>query len=369
MIYLDHAATSPMTREVIEAMWPFMTQVFANSSSQHEMGKLAAAGLQAARDEVASLVGCAPGNVIFTSGGTESNNLAIKGVALANPKGRHIATSAIEHESVLQTCEFLKSHHGFEITVVGVDRDGLVDLNQLREALRQDTTLCTIQHANNEVGTVQPVDAIAAVCAEAGVLFHTDAVQAAGVLTLDFPAQLISISGHKFGGPKGVGVLINKGVPLEPTMHGGGQEGGVRSGTSNVAGAVGLAKALQLSDHDHAYLMTMRDRLISGILRDVPSAVLLGHPTQRLPQNAAFCFEGVSGEAVLLELEAMGIACSSGSACAAGNDEPSHVLRAMGIADDLAQTAVRFTLGSENTADEINTVIAALPKALANLLT
>jgi cysteine desulfurase len=303
-----------------------------------------------------------PEEVIFTSGGTESDNLAIKGVALAAPRGRHIITSAIEHEAVQQTCSYLERFHGFHITRLSVDHHGSVDLRALESALSPDVTLVSVQYANSEVGTIQDVSAIARLCRDAAVPFHTDAVQAAGVMPLDIDADLLSLSAHKFGGPKGVGALVKRsGVYLEPLMHGGGQEGGLRSGTGNVAGAVGLAAALHHAATNQTeqvvHLTGLRDRLISGILDASDNARLTGHPHNRLPHHASFCFAGVSGESVLLDLEARGIACSSGSACAAGNQEPSPVLLAMGYAADLAETAVRFTLGTENTESDIARVL------------
>lgn len=370
MIYLDHAATSPMERSTIEAMWPYLTETFANASSQHEAGKLAAAGLVAARTIIADVLNVFPEEVLFTSGGTESDNLAVKGSALATPRGRHIVTSAIEHEAITKTCDYLHHHHGFEITTIGVDDEGLVDTTALSAALRTDTTLCTVQYANNEVGTVQPIQQIATISREKGVPFHTDAVQAAGSLPIDnatINADLLSISGHKFGGPKGIGVLMKKShIFLEPLLHGGGQEFGVRSGTSNVAAAVGLAAALHSSEQTRVeqstVLHSLRDQLIAGIQQARPDAILTGSRDKRLSHHASFLFPGVSGESLLLDLEAQGIACSSGSACAAGSQEPSAVLTAMGFSAELAQTAVRFTLGRENTADEMNQVIAFFQK-------
>lgn len=365
MIYLDHSATSPMTPAVIEAMWPYLNQHFANAASQHEPGKVANAGLQAARTVVAEVFGVASEEVFFTSGGTESNNLAIKGIALAAPKNRHIITTAIEHEAVLQSCVYLKKYHDFNITVLPVDREGFVDLAVLEESLTEGTTLVSVQYANNEVGTIQDIEAIAAICRKKDVPFHTDAVQAAGQLPLNVDASLISISAHKFGGPKGIGALVKRNnIFLEPLLHGGGQERGSRSGTSNVAGAVGLAAALHLADanrNSHALTLTaLRDQLIEGVFDAWPGSQLSGSRHHRLAHHASFTFEGSSGESILLDLEAQGIACSSGSACAAGSQEPSHVLMAMNYSKELAETAVRFTLGIENTQAEIARTIAVL---------
>lgn len=347
-------------------MWPYFTDNFANASSQHEAGKLAAAGLQAAREIVAGILETTPEEVIFTSGATESDNLAIKGVALRSPRGRHVVTSAIEHEAIAESCAYLEHHHGFHITTVGVDLDGFVDMDELAHAVTADTTLCSVQYANNEVGTVQRVAQIAEICRDNNVPFHTDAVQAAGTLPIDQPsvdADLMSISGHKFGGPKGVGVLLKRSsIYLEPLLHGGGQERGLRSGTSNVPAAVGLAAALHSAEEQRQqnvfHLATLRNQLIAGVLQAWPNAVLTGSATERLVHHASFCFPGVSGESVLLDLEAKGIACSSGSACAAGSQDASPVLLAMGYQRELAETAVRFSLGPETTMDEIETTLA-----------
>ena len=377
MIYLDTAATTPVRREVLEAMWPILTADFGNPSSHHEIGEAAARALAAARASVAEHLGCRSSEVIFTSGGSEADNLAIKGIALANPRGRHILTSAIEHEAVLASCDYLSRHHGFEISFVDVAADGLLDPAEIARLLRPDTTLVSLMHANNEIGTVQPLGAIGELTRAAGVPLHTDAVQSArwlniGLHTLGVDA--LSISGHKLGAPKGIGALaIRRSIALEPTLHGGGQERGRRSGTENVAGAVGLAVALDLAqkwtaDHGRlAEITAARDILIEGILRDVPHSMLTGHATERLPNHASFCFPGTSGEAVLLELERRGVVCSSGSACAAGSDEPSHVLIAIGMDAALATTAVRFTLGTDTTTDEVHSVVGRVIDAVAAL--
>lgn len=361
MIYLDAAATVPVSRQVLEAMWPYLTGEFGNPSSHHMLGEQAAKALASARSRVAVVLGCRASEITFTSGGTEADNLAIKGIALANPRGRHIVTTRIEHEAVLESCDYLRRHHGFEISFLPVDGYGLVDPEQLRTSLRPDTTLCSVMLANNEVGTIEPIALLAQIAHAQGVPMHTDAVQAAGLLdlrTADLGVDAMTISGHKLGAPKGIGALFLRGrVAAEPVLHGGGQERGRRSGTENVAGAVGLATALELGEASRkeraARLSSLRDDLICGVLGGVPGAVLTGHPTQRLPGNASFCFPGTSGEAVLLELEQRGIVCSSGSACAAGSDEPSHVLLALGITTEVAQTAVRFTLSDAVDSEQI----------------
>lgn len=361
MIYLDAAATAPVRPEVLEAMWPLLTVDFGNPSSHHTVGEAAADALAAARKAVAGALNCRAGEVVFTSGGTEANNLALKGIALAAPQGRHIVTSAVEHAAVLDTLSYLERFHGFRITVLPVNRQGLVDPADLRAALTPGTTLCSIMYANNEVGTVQAIGELAAVCRSAGVYFHTDAVQAAGWLPLDVRAlgvDALSISGHKLGAPKGSGVLyVRSRVPLEPVLHGGGQERGRRSGTENVAGAAGLARALTLARQDlgaaAAASSARRDELIHSVLDEVPGAILTGHPVRRLPNLASFCFPGLSGESVLLELERLGVVASSGSACAAGSDEPSAVLLALGLDADTAAGALRLSWTRQTPADEL----------------
>ena len=373
MIYLDNAATTPVRREALEALWPHFGPNFGNPSSHHEVGEAAAAALLEARRSVARSLHCRPGEVTFTSGGTESDNLAIKGISLGAPRGRHIVTTPIEHEAVLESCDYLRRLHGFEITLLPVDANGRVDPAALARALRPDTTLVSVHYANNEVGTVQPLVELAAIAHTLGVPFHTDAVQAGGWLDLDVSTlgvDALSLSGHKLGAPPGIGAVFLRGrLPIEPLLHGGGQERGKRSGTENVAGAVALAVALRLTAEERADAATrtslLRDQFVTTILRETPTARLTGHPTERLPGTASFVFPGTSGEAVLLELEQRGIVCSSGSACAAGSSEPSHVLTAMGWPADVAQTAVRFTLGAGTTAAEATEAAASVRAAVA----
>ncbi|MBC7443745.1 MAG: cysteine desulfurase [Ramlibacter sp.] len=372
MIYLDNAATTPVRREVLEVIWQQLAGSFGNPSSHHQVGEAAAAALAGARAEIARVLNCRPAEIVFTTGGTESDNLAVKGIALGAPRGRHIVTSAIEHEAVLESCDFLKRLHGFEITLLEPDSTGRVDPEQLGAAIRADTTLVSIQYANNEVGTIQPVADLAAIARAAGAPFHTDAVQAAGWLDLDVRAlgvDAMSLSGHKLGAPPGVGALFLRGrLPIEAVLHGGGQERGRRSGTENVAGALGLATALRLAEQERpesaARIGTARDSFIATVLTSTPSALLTGHPTERLPGTASFVFPGTSGEAVLLELEQRGIVCSSGSACAAGSDEASHVLTAMGVPAEVAQTAVRFTLAATTTAEDARRAAASVQPAV-----
>jgi len=371
LLYLDTAATTPVRREVLETMWPYLTGEFGNPSSHHRIGERAAHAVQAARATIAEQLGCRPSEIVFTSGGTEADNLAIKGIALGDPRGRHLVTTPIEHEAVRESADYLRRLHGFEVTELPVDGDGLVSPDDLARALRPDTTLVSIQHANNEIGTVQAIRELASVAHDAGVPMHTDAVQSAdalevGLATLGVDA--VSVAGHKLGAPKGVGALAVRGtLPLEPLLHGGGQERGRRSGTENVAGVVGLATALALASLERAQkaqLAEARDVIVDGVLARVPGALLTGSRERRLPGHASFCFPGTSGEAVLLELENRGVVCSSGSACAAGSDEPSPVLLALGIPPEVAQTAVRFTLPAEVTraqaAEVVDRVVAAV---------
>ncbi|MDH6181125.1 cysteine desulfurase [Microbacteriaceae bacterium SG_E_30_P1] len=372
MIYLDQAATTAVRREVLEAMWPYLTAEFGNPSSHHEVGEAAERGLTDARARVAAALGVRASEVVFTSGGTEAANLAIKGIVLASTRGRHIVTSAIEHPAVLESCDYLERFHGAEVTVLPVDADGLVDPVAFTAALRDDTALATIMYANNEIGTVQPIAELAALAHARGVPFHTDAVQAAGWLPIDLHtlgADALSLSGHKLGAPKGIGALaVRARIPLEPVIHGGGQERGRRSGTENVAGAVALATALDLVPSSVARageVAALRDRFIDRVLSTVPDARLTGSRMHRLPGHASFCFPGTSGESVLLGLEARGIVCSSGSACAAGSDEPSDVLLAIGLTPEIAQTAVRFTFGSEITEAELDEVARELVDSVA----
>ncbi|NII71436.1 cysteine desulfurase [Microbacterium ulmi] len=376
MLYLDNAATTPVRPEVLEAMMPFLTRWFGNPSSHHTVGEAAAEALGEARRRVARVLGMRASDVVFTSGGTEANNLAVKGIAVAaqlHGGARHVVTTPIEHESILESVDHLRRVHGFEVTHVPVDAGGRLDPDAVAAALRDDTAVLTFGYANNEVGTIQDVAAIAAVARERGIPVHVDGVQAAGWLPLSgLGADAISIAGHKVGAPKGTGALGVRGrIPLEPLLHGGGQERGRRSGTEDVAGAVGLATALELAeaerDAEAARLTVLRDAFISRVLVLVPSARLTGDSAHRLPATASFTFAGTSGEAVLLELERRGVVSSSGSACAAGSDEPSHVLLAMGIGPEVAQTAVRFTFphGLRDSLDAVADAVAASVAAVS----
>lgn len=353
MLYLDHAATTPVRPEVREAMLPYLGERFGNPSSHHTVGEVAAAALADARARVAAVLGMRAGDIVFTSGGTEANNLAVKGIAIAaalqTGSPAHVVTTPIEHESVLASCGYLERVHGFAVTRVGVDGNGRVDPDEVAATLREETALITVGYANNEIGTVQDAAGLAA--AAGRVPLHLDAVQAAGWLALSGTgADALSIAGHKIGAPPGIGALAVRGrIPLEPLLHGGGQERERRSGTENVAGAVGFAVALEAAERervaDAARVGALTASFIARVLALVPQARLTGDPDRRLPGTASFTFAGTSGEAVLLELERRGVVSSSGSACAAGSDEPSHVLLALGIPPEVAQTAVRFTFG------------------------
>ncbi len=381
MIFLDAAATTPVRREAIEAMWPYLTGEFGNPSSHHGLGERAAAALRQARETVASVLGCLPGEFIFTSGGTEADNLAVKGIALArqtdDPARRRILISDVEHPAVQESAAYLARFHGFALEIIPVDPDGRVDPEVFAALLEAPAgaALASVMYANNEIGTVQPVSELAALARAARVPFHTDAVQAAGWLPLnvtELGVDALSISGHKIGAPKGVGALYLRGrVPAEPVLHGGGQERGSRSGTENVAFAVAFATALELAEAERApaadRVAALREGFITDVLHRVPGALLTGHRTQRLPSVASFCFPGTSGESVLLELERNSIICSSGSACAAGSDEASPVLTALGIPAELAQTAVRFSFARDISGEELSRAADAVVDAVAAL--
>lgn len=356
MIYLDNAATTGVRREALEAMWPYMSSHFGNPSSPHAVGERAAAGLEAARKAVAGVLGGRASQVIFTSGGTEADNLAVKGIALANPRGRHIISTPLEHSAVLESIDYLVRFHGFEVTWLTPDHFGRISPEELTAVTRADTTLVSIHYANNEIGTVQPIRELAAATTAP---FHTDAVQAAQ-LPLDLGVDAISLSGHKIGAPQGIGALWCR-LPLEPLIHGGGQERGRRSGTENVAGAVAFARALMLEDAP-----PQLDTFIRQVLR-IEGAQLTGHPTERLPGHASFVFENTGGEAVLLELERRGVICSPGSAC--GSGEVPHVLLAIGLAEDLARTSVRFTFSPMNTVEEAELAAQAVLESVTAVRT
>ena len=377
-VYLDHAATSPPRREVLEAAWPYLTGVTGNPSSVHSAGRAARAGLDRARSDAAAVLGATPGEVVFTAGGTEADNLAVLGVARAvrAATGRHrVVVSAVEHEAVLEPASALVAE-GFALDVVGVDSRGRVDLDHLAALLSRQTALCAVMHANNEVGTIQPVPQVAQACRRAGAALHVDAVQSARhvPVRLDAPGwegvSSVAVSAHKLGGMRGAGLLAVRGaVPLAPTTHGGGQERGRRSGTVDVAGAVSTAAALVLAETEreaeHARLSALREHLAASLTAVVPGARPTGHPTERLPGHLSLVLPGVAGQTVLEELDAQGIACASGSACSAESEDASHVLTAMGLGHDEARTALRISMGPQTTAADVDALLAALPGAVA----
>ena len=376
MVYLVHSATTPLDPEVLEAMMPYLSEEFGNASSVYGLGQRARQAIDQARDDVAAFYGVAAKEVIFTSGGTEGDNFALQGIARRNGnRGRHVITSAVEHDAVLRSAEALE-RDGFEVTRLPVDRLGVVDPQALRQALRPDTILVSIMHANNEIGTIQPIRDLVGVTREASdAYFHTDAVQSTGKIPIaieDLGVDLLSMSAHKLHGPKGVGCLVvRSGVRLEPQMLGGGHERNRRAGTENVAGIVGLAKAVSIArrdmDANTAHLIRLRDRLIAGVLAQIPRAELTGHPQRRLPHHASFLFEGVEGESLLLQLDMNGIAASSGSACTSGSLEPSHVILSLGYARDRALGSLRLSVGKGNTDADIDFVLECLPQMVARL--
>ncbi|MEM3044282.1 MAG: cysteine desulfurase family protein [Candidatus Bathyarchaeia archaeon] len=374
-IYLDHAATTPIDPRVLSAILPYYESKFGNASSLHWAGREAKEALEKARETVASVLNADRKEIVFTSGGTESDNLAIKGVAYAlKGKGRHLITSAIEHPAVLESFKALQEE-GFKVSYIPVGRDGIVDVGRLEEEVRPDTILISVMHANNEVGTIQPIEEIGEIAERNGVCLHTDAVQTMGKLPIDvekLKVSLLSISAHKIYGPKGVGALyVKDGVKIRPILHGGGHEGALRSGTENVPGIVGLSFAAETAvremDETVRKMRSLRDQLIKGILEQVPGSSLTGHPVKRLPNNAHFCFQGVEGESLILTLNEEGIAASTGSACSSKKKEPSHVLLAMGLDPITAKGSLRLTLGRWNSEPEIDYTVDAVAKAVEKL--
>lgn len=374
-IYLDNAATTAVSQPVMEAMLPYYMQVYGNPSSIHSTGRDAKKAIERARRQVAAALGCGAQEVYFTAGGSESDNWAIKGAAFAHQdKGRHIITTQIEHHAVLHTCQWLEMQ-GWTVTYLPVDTDGFVTAEQVENALRPDTVLVSVMAANNEIGTLEPIAEIGALCRKRGVLCHTDAVQAVGAMPLDvegLQVDLLSLSAHKFHGPKGVGALyIRKGVKVDSLIHGGAQERGHRAGTENLPGIVGLGKAIELAEEnlaENAARMTLlRNRLISGLTAAIPEVRINGPMEKRLPNNVNVSFLGIEGEAVLLRLDLEGIAASSGSACTAGSLDPSHVLTAIGLSRDEAKGSLRLTLGTDTTQADIDEVVAKLPGIVENL--
>jgi cysteine desulfurase len=376
-IYLDYAATTPLDPRVLEAMMPYMTEHFGNPNSIHSFGREARRAIDEAREKIAQLLNCQPSEIAFTSGGTESDNLALRGVAEAyRHKGNHIVTTAIEHHAVLRTCKALEDM-GFFVTYLPVDEHGLVSPEQVTEAVNERTILVSVMHANNEIGTIEPIAEIVRAIKEKrpDTIVHTDAVQTVGHIPVDIQelgVDLLSFSAHKFYGPKGIGGLfVRKGVRLVPQITGGGQERNRRSGTENVAAIVGMAKALELAVEEMPTelprLQALRDELITGVLSRIPETRLNGHPTLRLPHNANFSFRGIEGEALLLQLDLNGIAASSGSACSSGSLEPSHVLLALGLDYELAIGSLRVTLGRFTSREHIVRLLNLLPKVVKKL--
>lgn len=374
-VYLDHSATTRTDDDVARLMVDYMTAHFGNPSSVHSFGRAARKAVEEAREKIAALIGAEANEIIFTSGGTEADNLAIRGVAYANKKrGNHIITSSIEHHAVLDTCKAL-AREGFDITYLPVDEFGMIRLEDVKNAITDQTILISVMHANNEVGTIQPIKEIGALAKEKGITFHSDTVQSVGKIPVnvnDLNLDLLSISAHKFYGPKGIGCLyMRKGVRLLPVSFGGSQERKRRPGTENVPGIMGFAYALEKAvnsiSEQTTYQTRLRDQLINGLLDKILHVKLNGHPTDRLPNNVNLSFRYIEGESLLLSLDMKGIAASSGSACTSGSLDPSHVLLAMGLSHEIAHGSLRLTLGKDNTEEQINYVIEVLPEIVERL--
>jgi len=377
-IYADHNATTPLDPAVLEAMLPYLREHFGNASSVHVFGREARAAIDDARVRMAKLLGAQEGEIVFTGGGTEADNMAVFGVARAlRKKGRHIVTSSIEHHAVLHACQYLEKIGECDVTYLPVDRECLIEPADLREAIRNDTVLVSIMSANNETGTIQPIRELATICRERGVTFHTDAVQSFGkapVKVNDWGVDLVSIAAHKFYGPKGVGALyIRRGTKLDPLLFGGSHENDRRAGTENVAAIVGLAKAAELATatmgEEQCRLFGLCEKVATRIAERVSGAHRNGHPVQRIGNTINFSFEGCEEEGLLLGLDLEGVAVSSGSACAVGSLEPSHVLKAMGLPHELARAAVRFSFGKSSTTEDVNYIVEALVRVVERLRT
>jgi cysteine desulfurase len=373
---MDHSATTFVDQAVLEKMLPFFSEKYGNPNSVHAWGREVRSSVEEARMNVARLVNAEPREILFTGGGSEADNLAIKGVAEnLGEKGRHLVTTAIEHHAVLDTFKWL-GKHGYDVTILPVDGEGLVDLDEFRNALRPDTILASVMYANNEVGTIQPIHEMGSICREKGILFHTDAVQAAGHIPIDvkeLPVDLLTMAAHKMYGPKGVGALyVRKGVRIAPLVHGGGQEFGLRSGTENTAGLVGFGAAAELAlkrieSGEIEEERRLRDLLIDGLLLRIEDSSLTGHRTLRLPFHASFCIRYIEGEAMLLRLDFAGIGASSGSACTSGSLEPSYVLLAMGLDHATAHGSLRLTLGKDTSEEDIAYILETLPPIVQTL--
>ena len=374
-VYLDHAATTPLHPEVLEAMLPYLKEFYGNPMSLHDVGQEAKRACEDARTRVAALIGAKPEEVIFTSCGTESNNMALKGIVWANQsKGKHIITSQIEHHSIINAAKALEKM-GFEVTYLSVDKYGLVDPKEVEKAIRQDTISISIMHANNEIGTIEPISEISKISKAKGVLFHTDAVSSVGAISVkvgELGVDLLSLAASQFYGPKGVGALyIRKGVKITPLFHGGIQEGGKRAGTDNVPGIVGMGKSAELALHDlqkrKEQILSLRDKLIKGLIERIKNIYLNGHPVQRLPGNVNVSIEYVEGESMLLSLNMQGIMVASGSSCTSHVLKASHVLTAIGVDPALAQGSLLFSLGIDNTVEDIDYVLEKLPPIVERL--
>ena len=374
-IYLDYAATAPTDPQVVQAMEPYFFQKFGNASSIHSFGQEAKKAIEDSRENLAQFLGANPQEIIFTSGGTESNNSAVFGVAYAlEKKGNHIITTAIEHHAVIEPCKVLEKR-GFKVTYVGTDKYGLVSADDIGRAITDKTILISVMHANNEIGTIQPVGEIGKIAREKGIYFHTDAVQTVGHIPVnvdELNADLLSLSAHKFYGPKGVGALyIRKGTRLERFLHGGDQETNRRASTHNTAGIVGLSKAIELCrenmDKEAAYQIGLRDKLIKELTQKISDIFLNGHSVKRLPNNANFSIKYIEGESILLNLDMLGIACSTGSACTSSSLEPSHVLLAIGLPAEIAHGSLRVTLGRWTKEEDIDYLIESLPQVVEKL--
>jgi len=374
-IYLDHAATTATDPKVLETMLPYFHEHYGNPSSIYSMSRVSKNVIENAREILANAIGAAPREIVFTSGGSESDNFAIKGVAQAlRDKGNHIITSQIEHHAVLYTCKFLEKN-GFTVTYLPVDHDGIVKLNELEKAITPQTILITVMHANNEIGTIQPIRQIGEIARKHGITFHTDAVQTFGHIPVnvdDLNVDLLSISGHKFYGPKGVGALyIRRGTKITPLIHGGDQEHRRRASTENVPGIIGMGKAVEIAlatmDSEAKRQIALRDEFIKTLLDTIPDTILNGHPVNRLPNNVNISFEGIEGESILLNLDMEGIAASTGSACSSSSLEPSHVLLSIGLTHEFAHGSVRFSLGRNTTKEELDYVAEILPGIIKKL--
>jgi len=374
-VYLDHAATTPVDPEVAEAMTRVLRETHGNPSSIYAEGRAARALVDGAREQVADAIGAHPSEVVFTSGGTEADNLALRGRLKVEDGRDGLVTSAIEHHAVIDTARDLAAHGQARLSVIGVDRHGLVDPEAIREAVDEQTSLVSVMHANNEIGTIEPIEAIGEICRERGVTFHSDAVQSVGALAFDvrkIPVDLVSINAHKFYGPKGVGALyVRRGTRIATTQTGGGQEKGRRTGTENVAGVVGLGVAMRIARErqtsESGRQSRLRDRIIAGVTGRIEDAVLTGHPTRRLPNNASFCIAGTEGESLIVGLDLEGFAVSSGSACTSGETEPSAVLLALGLDRELAKGSLRVTVGRETTEAAVDSFLAALARVVGRL--